>query len=219
MALVVIGIMTSAQFEKYEGLIDASILSIIAIVGAVMVLVTILGFFGIFKLKKILLMIYSVALFVLLLAMIILGIVFISYLNGIDKSASAKAGATASKAQEESVYKVQNYINCTYNECCDDWPLNITSAKCKLRDIPNEKVDGAACLGFADLGVNTLETCSSYDKYDAAIMSWLKTNLTPLGSAVIGIAAMQLVAFMITCAFVCTEVRAAATVGTNKYEE
>eukprot|EP00943_MAST-04B_sp_MAST-4B-sp1_P002720 g2720.t1 len=208
LGLLIMGAYAIAQFEQYEGLIDTAVLYVVCAVGAVMILVTAIGYVGVLKLKKILLIIYAMCLFILCLGMIVVGISLLSYLSTVDASQTKKLGQAAAQSQKQAVARIQNFVNCSYNECCSKHGIkNFTDVKCNPSKVPGGKINGGVCSGFTDLKLNNIDQCKTYKTYDDGVLKWLQTNLTPLVSAILGVASVQLFAFCITMAFVCTEIR------------
>ena len=214
LGLLIVGIYAAIQFQQYDGLVDIAVLYVISVFGLLMMIVTGVGYIGILKLNKILLAIYATCLFLLCLGMVVVGIVLLSYVSTIDESQAKTLGQSAQQSQKRAVKNIQNYVNCSYNKCCSQHSIqNFTKAKCKNE----EEVKEGVCTGLGER--SSPSACETYDKYNKGILDWLQLNLTPLISAILGIAAVQLFAFCISMAFVCTEIRSGNKVGSDKVYE
>ena len=214
LVLLIVGIYATIQFQQYDGLVDIAVLYVISVFGLLMMIVTGVGYFGILKLNKILLAIYAICLFLLCLGMVVVGVVLLSYVSTIDESQTRTLGQSAQQSQKRAVKNIQNYVNCSYNKCCSQHSIqNFTKVKCKNE----EEVKEGVCAGLGERSGPS--ACKTYDTYNKGILDWLQLNLTPLISVILGIAAVQLFAFCISMAFVCTEIRSGNKVGSSKVYE
>ena len=214
LVLLIVGIYATIQFQQYDGLVDIAVLYVISVFGFLMMIVTAVGYFGILKLNKILLAIYAICLFLLCLGMVVVGIILLSYVSTIDESQTRTLGQSAQQSQKRAVKNIQNYVNCSYNKCCSLHSIqNFTKVKCKNE----EEVKEGVCAGLGERSGPS--ACKTYDTYNKGILDWLQLNLTPLISVILGIAAVQLFAFCISMAFVCTEIRSGKKVGADKVYE
>ena len=77
-----------ARFEVYQGLVDVSILIAVAVTGVLMLLLTGLGYIGILDLRKKLLAVYLCTLFVFSIVVLAFGVIFVSYVMGLEATAT-----------------------------------------------------------------------------------------------------------------------------------
>jgi hypothetical protein len=218
LGLIFLGVYAFIMFEVYQGLVDVTLLLAVASTGVFMLLLTVVGYVGILSLRKKFLVVYLCTLFVLSLLVLAFGLVFVSYVLGLETSATGIA--TIDETQANSLKKIYNYINCTYVECCSVYPgINVSRAPCQTADLPNQKVDNLVCENFAKFKFNTPETCESYEAYDQAILRWLNVNMNPIATSLLVLSGIQFVALCISFGLIVTEIRQPMERnGANKYE-
>lgn len=193
------GVYALIYLKDFEALIEPGGIYATIIVGVCALFVCIVGYCGICKLSKKLLFIYSIFLFVLSVAQFAAGAAVLSYTNTLQNVDSSVGNSQVDAAQKDSTEFIDNYLNCTYNVCC-----NITKAEemiCSKKK--SGRIQGGTCVG---LKASDLQNCESGDKFRKTIIDFLLEYSTSLYSGIFGAAGGQFVGFIIACCFVMTAV-------------
>ena len=207
--------------EQFEGLIDTSAIIVIAMAGGFLLFVGVLGFYSVCHMGcKSLQMIYGLLVLMLAIVMAAAGAAVVSYLGVVDSNATGLA--SADKAQAESKLYIENFLNCTFNKCC-----NLPNSTRRLETIvslapsSSSGSEQATCLIGTDVSLtmcvaleaNQIKDCTSITVFKTTIQNYIAGYLNVFVLAVFSIAGLQFVGFLIAFCFVFTHYTGGEKIG------